>query len=206
MTTVVVFDYGSGNLHSVTRAIQSVGADVLVSSETKAALEADGLVIPGVGAFAACMGQLWAVGGEEIIHHRVETRKPLLGICVGHQILFSTGVEHGITYPGVGVFPGEIQQLPTSKLPHMGWNEVVPDPRSVFFRGVQRYYFVHSYAALTTQALPESARGMWAHHSGADFIAAVEYRSILSTQFHPEKSGQSGMALLKRWVDSLGAP
>ncbi|MDR0487921.1 MAG: imidazole glycerol phosphate synthase subunit HisH [Propionibacteriaceae bacterium] len=203
MTTVVVFDYGSGNIHSVVRAIQGLGVEVILTADADQALAADGLVVPGVGAFAACMEQLTSVGGDRIIRERVQANLAILGICVGHQILFSAGIEHGIPCKGVGIFTGTIQQLPTTKLPHMGWNEVASVPRSRFFEGTQRFYFVHSYGALTPEDLPQDAVSLWTEHEGIQVMAAVEYGPVLSTQFHPEKSGSAGAALLKRWIDSL---
>ena len=201
---VVVFDYGSGNIHSAMRALAVAGADPVLTSDTIAAVEADGLVVPGVGAFAACMDQLRAHGGVEVIRTRVEASRPVLGICVGHQILFSHGVEHGIEADGIGIYPGTVRKLPTERLPHMGWNEVIPDERSTFFHDTNRYYFVHSYAALTPEDIPGDAVGLWSEHEGVRFIAAVEYGPVLSTQFHPEKSGKAGIELLRSWVEFAG--
>lgn len=204
MSRVVVFDYGSGNIHSVVRAVRESGAEVEVTGSARAALDADGLVVPGVGAFAACMAQLRAHHGDQMIRERISSAAPLLGICVGHQILFSHGDEHGIESDGVGVFPGTIRRLPVAKLPHMGWNEVSPDPGSQFFATPQRFYFVHSYAALFRADCPQDAVCLWSEHEGVKFIAAVEYGPVLSTQFHPEKSGRTGLALIQAWVDRLG--
>ena len=180
-----------------------MGVDVRLTCDPVAALSADGLVVPGVGAFAACMDQLETVDGPRIIRERIRLNKPILGICVGHQVMFSVGVEHGIHRDGVGIFPGVIRRLESNRLPHMGWNEVSADEKSRFFEGVHRFYFVHSYGALVAQDLPSEAVGMWTEHDGNRFIAAVECGPILSTQFHPEKSGAAGMALLRRWVDAL---
>ena len=149
--SVVVLDYGSGNLHSATRALAQTGADVVLTADPAVAAEADGLVVPGVGAFGACMDQLRAVGGDRIVAERVAAGRPLLGICVGHQVLFGAGDEHGVTTRGCGVFPGSVALVPARRLPHMGWNEVRAPLGSVLFDGVgdQRFYFVHSYAALS---------------------------------------------------------
>jgi glutamine amidotransferase len=179
--------------------------DVTLSADPGLALAADGLVVPGVGAFAACMEQLRAVGGDAIIRERVAAGKPLLGICVGHQVLFARGVEHDLDTAGVGLFPGTVELLPAERLPHMGWNEVRPPAGSRLFAGVadQRFYFVHSYAALGEAAVPEGARVTWCRHEGAEFVAAVEWGCVASTQFHPEKSGAAGGRLLRNWVGAL---
>jgi glutamine amidotransferase len=202
---VVVFDYGSGNVHSATRALEATGAAVELTADRDAALAADGLVVPGVGAFAACMEQLVAVGGDEVVRRRVAQGKPVLGICVGHQVLFSLGVEHGVEAPGVGLFPGVVERLPTERLPHMGWNLVQAPQGSELFEGVadQRFYFVHSYAALREDSVPPDAKVTWARHAGADLIAAVEFGPLSSTQFHPEKSGAAGARLLRNWTARL---
>ena len=200
---VVVFDYGSGNIHSAMRALEAAGADPVLTADMTTAMGADGLVVPGVGAFAACMDQLRAVGGPEVIRARIEAGRPVLGICVGHQVLFSHGAEHGIEADGVGIYPGTVRRLPTTRLPHMGWNEVLPDENSAFFTEKNRFYFVHSYAALTKGDIPDDAIGLWCEHEGVRFLAAVEYGPILSTQFHPEKSGTAGIQMLSAWVTSL---
>ena len=203
--SVVVLDYGSGNLHSATRALAQTGADVVLTADPAVAAEADGLVVPGVGAFGACMDQLRAVGGDRIVAERVAAGRPLLGICVGHQVLFGAGDEHGVTTRGCGVFPGTVALVPALRLPHMGWNEVRAPLGSVLFDGVgdQRFYFVHSYAALSASDLPPGAGIAWTTHEGADIVAAVEWGAVSSTQFHPEKSGAAGARLLANWVRTL---
>ncbi|SHF32272.1 imidazole glycerol phosphate synthase subunit HisH [Streptoalloteichus hindustanus] len=210
MPRVVVLDYGSGNLRSAERALRRVGADVEVTADHRAALAADGLVVPGVGAFAACMSGLRAVRGERIIGERLAGGRPVLGICVGMQILFERGVEHGIEADGCGEWPGAVERLHADVLPHMGWNTVRAPAESELFAGLDadtRFYFVHSYAArsweLETNPPFTAPLVTWAHH-GEDFVAAVENGPLWATQFHPEKSGDAGAHLLGNWLKSLG--
>ena len=205
---VVVYDYGSGNVHSALKALEHSGADVRLTNDRQEALEAHGLVVPGVGAFATVMAGLREVGGEEVIDKRVAGGRPVLGICVGLQIMFERGMEHGVDTPGLGQWPGSIEQLEAPILPHMGWNTVEVAAGSTLFAGVEseRFYFVHSYAA--TQWLLEDTGSLpaplvsWATH-GQRFVAAVENGPLTATQFHPEKSGEAGLALLRNWVESL---
>jgi glutamine amidotransferase len=205
---VVVYDYGSGNVHSALKALERAGADVTLTNDRQEAIEAHGLVVPGVGAFATVMAGLREVGGEEVIDKRVAGGRPVLGICVGLQIMFERGMEHGVDTPGLGQWPGVIEQLEAPVLPHMGWNTVEVAAGSALFAGVEseRFYFVHSYAATQwrledTGSLP-SPLVSWATH-GQRFVAAVENGPLTATQFHPEKSGEAGLALLRNWVDSL---
>ncbi|MCW3157769.1 imidazole glycerol phosphate synthase subunit HisH [Micropruina sonneratiae] len=202
---VVVLDYGSGNLHSATRALTAAGADVTLTADPERALAADGLVVPGVGAFAACMAGLEAVGGPELIRARLDAGRPVLGICVGHQVMFELGVEHGHDAAGVGVLSGVVERLHSERLPHMGWNTVdAPDTSTLFGSvGEQRFYFVHSYAVRSAEGLPTDATVTWAEHDGDRFVAGVEIGVLSSTQFHPEKSGQAGAVLLRNWVGTL---
>ena len=201
---VVVLDYGSGNLRSAERAVAAAGADVVVSTDLDEGLAADGLVVPGVGAFAACMAGLDAVGGGALIAERIARGAPTLAICVGHQVLFEAGVEHGERTAGCGVLPGTVEQLHTRRLPHMGWNTVAPPEGSALFRDVadERFYFVHSYGV---RELPEAPgrRITWAQHEDDRFVAAVEEGPLWSTQFHPEKSGEAGTRLIRNWVATL---
>ncbi|MFV0407256.1 MAG: imidazole glycerol phosphate synthase subunit HisH [Propioniciclava sp.] len=203
--TVAVLDYGSGNLHSVTRALAQAGAEVTLTEQADACQAADGLVIPGVGAFAACMAGLTAVGGPQIIRERFAAQRPLLGICVGHQVMFSHGIEHGITTAGIGLLPGTVAPLRSTRLPHMGWNLVQAPEESSLFTGKasERFYFVHSYGVHDEPSWPVDAHLTWAEHGGDRFLAALEYGPLTSTQFHPEKSGGSGSDLLRRWVADL---
>ena len=198
--TVVVLDYGSGNLRSAERALARVGADVTVTADLTAAAGADGLVVPGVGAFAACMAGIDAVGGGPVVQERLRREQPVLGICVGMQVLFEKGVEHGEETAGLGVLAGDVTRLAAPVVPHMGWNTVEPAAGSALFRGVEgeRFYFVHSYAA---RDVPDG-RTTYAEH-GERFAAAVERGPLSATQFHPEKSGDAGATLLENWLALL---
>ena len=196
---VGLFDYGSGNLHSAAQALREAGAAVTVTANHAQLTAQDALVVPGVGAFGACMRGLTAAGGRELVAEWVASERPLLGICVGHQILFGSGTEHGTEEPGLGVLEGDVVHLPVRRLPHMGWNRVVPPAGSRLFRGLagERFYFVHSYAVLKP---PPGGLSSMTKHEGVSFVAAHEKGSISSTQFHPEKSGTAGVALLRNWL------
>jgi glutamine amidotransferase len=206
---VVVLDYGSGNTRSAVRALERTGAAVTLTADRSAATEADGLVVPGVGAFAACAAGVRAVHGHEVIGRRLAGGRPVLGICVGMQILFARGVEHGVDTAGLDEWPGVVERLTASVVPHMGWNTVDVPAGSAMFKGVEgeRFYFVHSYG-VHDWSLPAHERMRpplvtWAEHGGDRFVAAVENGALCATQFHPEKSGDAGAALLRNWVDSL---
>jgi len=196
---IAILDYGSGNLRSAQRAFENTGREVVITSDFDLALNADGLVVPGVGAFAACMEGLRAVRGEVIVRERVAAGRPTLGICVGMQILFSQGVEHG-NHSGVGIWNAKVEKLNAPILPHMGWNTVNVAAQSQLLKGLetQSFYFVHSYAVKQVSAPIVST----AHH-GEDFIAAIEDGVVSATQFHPEKSGEAGLQLIRNWVDTL---
>lgn len=206
---VVVLDYGSGNLRSAERALRRTGADVEVTADHRAAVEADGLVVPGVGAFAACMNGLLNVGGDKIIDERLVGQRPVLGICVGMQVLFERGAEHGLSVAGCGQWPGTVERLQADVLPHMGWNLVRAPEKSALFAGMDpatRFYFVHSFGVLRWDAADtgagSSALVTWGEH-GAPFVAAVENGPLAATQFHPEKSSEAGALLLRNWVNTL---
>jgi glutamine amidotransferase len=204
--SVVVLDYGSGNLRSAQRALQRVGADVEVTADPAAAAAADGLVVPGVGAYQACMAGLRGIGGDKIIADRLAADRPVLGICVGMQILFARGVEFGVETEGCAQWPGSVVRLDAPVIPHMGWNVVAPAPGSTLFKGLDastRFYFVHSYAAQKWEGDPD-AKMTWATHH-VPFLAAVEDGALSATQFHPEKSGDAGAALLSNWVEGLSS-
>ena len=201
---LVVLDYGSGNLRSAQRALERVGAEVEVTADPAAAMAADGLVVPGVGAFEACMTGLRKIGGEKIIADRLDAGRPVLGVCVGMQILFARGVEFGIETTGCGQWPGAVVRLDAPVIPHMGWNVVDAPADSVLFRGLAadtRFYFVHSYAAQQWEG-DADALLTWATHE-VPFLAAVEDGPLSATQFHPEKSGDAGAELLSNWVGAL---
>jgi glutamine amidotransferase len=223
---IVVLDYGSGNLRSAERALARAGASVRVTADLDAAVNCDGLVVPGVGAFAACMSGIRGIGGDKVIARRAELGRPVLGICVGMQVLFSAGVEHGTRTEGCEVWPGTVDRLSAPVLPHMGWNTVIAPQGSVLFAGIDsgtRFYFVHSYAlrmrdagpllqldldairaagAIRAAAPPGRARVTTAQH-GEPFAAAVEDGLVSATQFHPEKSGDAGAQVLANWLGTL---
>ncbi|AOH44934.1 imidazole glycerol phosphate synthase subunit HisH [Propionibacterium sp. NM47_B9-13] len=198
---VGVIDHGSGNLHSAERALRQAGAEVTVSNDPDALLDTDALVLPGVGALAACMAGLRVMGGHCLVHEWVDEGRPLLGICVGHQMLFERGCERDVDVECLGVLPGVVEELPAERLPHMGWNTVTPATGSALFHdGDERFYFVHSYGVVVSG--PDD-HFTTATHQGATFVAAAECGTVTSTQFHPEKSGEAGLALLQRWLHQL---
>lgn len=200
MTSVVVLDYGSGNVRSAVRALERVGAQVTLTADRAQAVNADGLVVPGVGAFASCMAGLAAVDAAGILAERLAGDRPVLGICVGMQVLFSHGIEHGVHTAGLGLLPGTVDHLLAPVVPHMGWNVVTPAPGSRLFAGIEpgtRFYFVHSYVAHATTGLVTTAE------HGERFVAAVEQGVLSATQFHPEKSGDAGASLLQNWLATL---
>ncbi len=206
---VAVLDYGSGNLRSAVRALERAGAEVTLSADPAAAEAADGLVVPGVGAFAACMAGLRGVDGPRVIDRRLAGGRPVLGICVGMQVLFERGVEHGVETVGCDEWPGVVERLRSPVVPHMGWNTVEVPEGSRLFAGVEgeRFYFVHSYAArswpLVTDGHTAAPLVTWTEHGGDRFVSAVENGPLVATQFHPEKSGDAGAVLLRNWVAGL---
>ncbi len=205
---VVVLEYGSGNVHSVVKAIAAAGAEVELTAHRSKALAADGLIVPGVGAFTAVMNQLQNVRGAELIDQRLVAGKPVLGICVGLQVMFARGVEHGIETDGLGQWPGVVEQLDSPILPHMGWNNVAAAQDSKLFSGIEdeRFYFVHSYGVQKWELEPHGSfkhpSVTWAEY-GSKFVAAVENGPLSATQFHPEKSGEAGIQLLRNWIASF---
>ncbi|NYI46970.1 glutamine amidotransferase [Nocardioides aromaticivorans] len=215
--SVVVLDYGSGNLRSAVRAVERAGAEVTLTGDLEAAMEADGLLVPGVGAYEACMRGLRAIRGERIIARRLSGGRPVLGICVGMQILFERGIEHGVETEGCDEWPGVVERLQAPIVPHMGWNTVEVPEGTRLFAGIEdeRFYFVHSYGVrdwtlVTNDRTPDSHQPLvtWAETgsvegAGDRFVAAVENGPLCATQFHPEKSGDAGAQLLRNWVKSL---
>lgn len=209
---VVVLDYGSGNVRSAVRALERVGADVELTADRAAAEGCDGLVVPGVGAFAAVAEQLRAVRGDQIVDRRLAGGRPVLGICVGHQVMFERSTEHGQEHvEGLGQWPGVVERLPAEVVPHMGWNTVAPPAGTVLFKGVEdeRFYFVHSFAVQRWEFVERQGEHRqappgvtWSEH-GVRFVAAVENGVLSATQFHPEKSGDAGAQLLENWVRTL---
>lgn len=207
---VVVLDYGSGNVHSAAKALEAAGARVELTADRDRVLAADGLLVPGVGAFNAVMDALRTVRGDELIDRRLAGGRPVLGICVGQQIMFESGVERGVVTAGLGQWPCAVTELSAETVPHMGWNTVEAPSGSRLFAGIsdERFYFVHSYAAHEWSLDPHPAipapMVTWAEH-GERFVAAVENGPLSSTQFHPEKSGAAGLRLLANWLGTLGA-
>ena len=207
---VVVFDYGFGNVRSAERALERVGADVEINRDYDRAMNADGLLVPGVGAFSACMEGLKQARGSWVIDRRLAGGRPVMGICVGMQILFARGIEHGVETEGLDEWPGTVSHLKADVVPHMGWNTVESPEDSRLFAGLDpeaRDYFVHSYAVHdwsleVTNAKIRAPRVTWATH-GERFVAAVENGALWATQFHPEKSGDAGAQLLTNWIETL---
>ena len=210
LPTVAVLDYGSGNLRSAVRAVERAGADVTLTSDPAVAETADGLLVPGVGAFAACMAGLLEVDGERIIERRLIAGRPVLGICVGMQILFGEGIEHGVRTSGCGEWPGVVERLQAPIVPHMGWDTVEPAADSRMFAGLEdeRFYFVHSYGVRSWELDVEGTsfrapQVTWTEYGGDRFVSAVENGPLWATQFHPEKSGDAGRRLLENWLATL---
>lgn len=211
--TVAVMDHGFGNVRSAAAALARVGAEVEITADARAAEEADGLYVPGVGAFAAVVEGIRRLRGDRVIDRRLAGGRPVLAVCVGLQAMFEASEEEGAgDRTGLGQWPGTVCLLPassTARVPHMGWNTVQAPTGSRLFTGVEkeRFYFVHSYAVQRWDwredgsVLP-APLVTWADH-GAPFVAAVEHEALAATQFHPEKSGEAGLHLLDTWVRSL---
>lgn len=204
----MVLDYGSGNVHSAAKALEAAGANVELTADRSTVLKADGLLVPGVGAFSSVMQSLISARGNEYIDQRLAGGRPVLGICVGMQVLFEHGLEGKVETEGLGEWPGTVRSLDSAILPHMGWNTVEAPAESILFEGIadERFYFVHSFAATewTLETMPPfpAPRLTWAEH-GDRFLAAVENGPLSATQFHPEKSGPPGIRMLTNWLNSL---
>ena len=206
--SVVVLDYGSGNVHSAAKALEAAGARVELTADRDRVAAADGLLVPGVGAFSAVIQALNTVNGGRMIDQRLIADKPVLGICVGMQVMFENSVERGNESEGLGEWPGTVTELNAPVLPHIGWNTVDAPEGSRLFAGIEdeRFYFVHSFAAQewTLDPIPPftAPKVTWAEH-GSRFIAAIENGPLSATQFHPEKSGEPGIRLLSNWLQTL---
>jgi len=200
---IAILDYGSGNLRSAQRACEETNHDVIITSDTDTALAADGLVVPGVGAFGACMQGFSKINGEKIIRARIDAKKKTLGICVGMQILFESSEEIYQDHEpqGLGICSGKVVKLDAPVIPHIGWNTVVTPESSTLFREIEneRFYFVHSYASLTAPANFAATTSSY----GVEFIAAIESELVSAVQFHPEKSGAAGLRMIKNWAATL---
>ena len=205
---VAVLDYGSGNVHSAVKALAAAGADARLTADRGLIQEAAGLVVPGVGAFRAVMEALRAQRGDEAIERRLAGGRPVLGICVGMQVLFGRGLERDTDTEGMGQWPGVVTELDAPVLPHVGWDTVRAGKGSRLFRGIEdeRFYFVHSYGAqkwsleVTRPFAPPVLT--WCDY-GAPFLAAVQNGPLSATQFHPETSGDAGIRLLANWIETL---
>jgi glutamine amidotransferase len=195
--SVVVFDYGTGNIHSAIKALELAGATVELTKDPATCAEADGLVVPGVGAFAAVMQALLASGGDGIIGRRLAGGRPVLGICVGMQVMFDHGVEGGVDTPGLAQWPGVVRKLDSDVLPHMGWNTlhmVKPHPLTAGFNEQTHLYFVHSFALEgETTSLADCVYSR-------RFPAIISHNNIAGIQAHPEKSSTAGLTFLKNFL------
>ena len=200
---IAILDYGSGNLRSAQRACGATSHEVVITSDAEVALKADGLVVPGVGAFGACMEGLLSINGDEIIRARIKAEKKTLGICVGMQILFNESEESykNREPQGLGIAPGKVVKIDAPVVPHIGWNTVESPEVSTLFKGIEneRFYFVHSYAALSTSKEYTTTTTSYVQR----FIAAIESTTVSAVQFHPEKSGAAGLRMIKNWANSL---
>ena len=199
---VVVLDYGFGNIRSAQRAFERAGATVEITSDLQRAAESDGLVVPGVGAYQACMRGLNEIEAPATIRKRIAADRPVLGICVGMQVMFDGGTEHGVPSTGVGAVGGQVERIAAGVLPHMGWNTVNAPTGSRLLAGLDadtRFYFVHSYAAKRTD---DDVHVSLCEY-GEPFIASIERGALSATQFHPEKSGDAGAHLIANWMETL---
>lgn len=198
---IVLIDYGVGNLYSVEKAVASVGGDVKISSYAEDIKRAEKIILPGVGAFGDCMKNLEATGLIPTIKAEISAGKPILGICVGLQILFA-GSEESPCVDGLKIFGGRVKKICAGdlKIPHMGWNSVKFGDSKLFagLSGEPYFYFVHSY-----HAVPDDKNIIAATTTYGEVVtAAIEHENIFATQFHPEKSGDVGLQVLKNFLDA----
>jgi glutamine amidotransferase len=208
VTSVALVDYGSGNVHSVAKALRHVGAEVVLTADPRRIADADRLVLPGVGAFADCASGVRERGLVEPLRAYAASGRPFLGICVGMQLLFGESEEFG-RHAGLGLIPGRVRAIlptPGIKVPHIGWNSIYP-PQDRGWSGTPLHglqpgamvYFVHSYSADPADAADWLAV---AHYGGYRISAAVRRGNVWGCQFHPEKSGELGLGVLRRWLES----
>lgn len=208
MKNVTVLDYGSGNVRSVVRMLERVGAHVELTSDPERVSAAGGLYVPGVGNFHACAAGLREVDGDRLIRDRLARQAPVLGVCVGFHVMFQGSTEHhtSAAVAGLGLWPGTVTRLDAPVVPHMGWSTVEVAPGSTLFAGIehQHFYFVHSYAAtpLAIDRRDGSGPAVTTARHGEQFVAAIEDGPLAGTQFHPEKSGDAGAALIENWLAS----
>jgi len=202
---IAIIDYGMGNLHSVSKAIERLGYEAVLASDSKTILDADGAILPGVGAFRDAMQNLGNTGLDKVTKFYAQSGKPLLGICLGMQLLFSHGEEHGPT-EGLSLLPGTVERFRGDyKIPHMGWNRLAfRQPENPIFAGLEEghVYFVHSF-----HAKPEREEHLLAttdYHQ--QVTAIVGTGNVYGMQFHPEKSGELGMRLLGNFLALTGSP
>jgi glutamine amidotransferase len=200
---VAVLDYGIGNLSSAQKALVRVGADARLTRDAGLVIDADGVVLPGVGAFGACMDALRGTGLESVVHAAVESGRPFLGICVGMQMLFD-GSDEDPSHSGLGLISGRVTAIPdTVRKPQMQWNELrvrTDDPLFAGLPATPWVYFVHSYTARPADPSVIVATCDY----GAELTAVVRRGNVVATQFHPEKSATDGLAILGNFVESCG--
>ncbi|WP_124053753.1 imidazole glycerol phosphate synthase subunit HisH [Arcanobacterium ihumii] len=211
MAKVIVLDADTGNVRSVVHALQRVGADVELSADPHLVMNADGLVVPGVGAFQAVMTKIKTIRADRLIERRLAGGLPVFGICVGLQIMFDQGTEFGV-HEGLGQWRGSVDALDAPIVPHMGWSKVRAGTDSILLDGLdsERFYFVHSFAVQSDPSADMASEDgifeppivSFANHYG-DFVAAIENGPLSATQFHPEKSSDAGLHLLENWIGSL---
>lgn len=208
MESVIVLDYGFGNVRSVIRALAKQQVSAKLSNSFTEALNAKGLIVPGVGAFASCMEGLNSVRAAEIVDKRLVAQRPILGICVGMQVMFETGIEFQIATEGLAQWPGIVEELVAPVLPHMGFNQIQVQNGTRMFSGIEKkqFYFLHSYAVKSLEFKEDGKIKKPLVHTAnyyQDFVAAVEDGPLWATQFHPEKSGAAGLQLIKNWLDFI---